>query len=593
MPHLIAQGQSPQHRWRRHLAPGREIKIGRTAAGWGIPWDDRVSRLHVAVTLESSGLRVDRIRGTQNPVFFKGKSCDSFRVQIGEHFVVGSTTFLLVDEQLAVTLDAPIPLAERTYSPRLLESRPFLDATRQIDAISRLPDIIAGAGTDEELFVQLTNLLFSAIDAASCVAVVAAPPDQIEETARILHWDRRPDSSTTLAASERLIRRAVDTGQSLVHIWHDGSSAEGAHFTQAGEVDWAFCTPVRGDSCPGWALYVAGAGVSRGSQPIENTNDLQDGVKFTELVAITLAHLRDLRQLERHKSTLGQFISPVVLEAVASRDPETVLAPREANVSVLFCDLRGFSEKSEQSVNDLMGLLNRVSVALGVMTRHILGKNGVIGDFHGDAAMGFWGWPLDQDDRVARACTAALDILAEFTAAQQSEHVLSDFRVGIGMATGTAVAGKIGTVDQVKVTVFGPVVNLAARLEELTRPLQAPILVDETTADILREAVPPTVARLRRVARIRPYGLKTSVEVSQLLPPVEAYPQLTDEHITAYESALDALLSGDWERAFELLHEVPAEDRVKDFLTVFIAQNDRTPPEQWDGVIPMRGKREA
>ena len=591
MPHLIAQGQSPQHRWRRQLVPGREIKIGRTAAGWGTPWDDRVSRLHVRIVLESAGLSVQRIADTRNPIFFKGKTEESFRVQVGEHFVIGSTTFLLVDEQLDVTLDAPLPLTEQTYSPRLLESRPFLNAARQIDAISRLPDIIAGAGTDEELFVQLTNLLFRAIEEAACVAVVAAPSDLPDQAARILHWDRRPDTAASLAASERLIRRAVDSGESLVHIWQDGNSPVGPNFTQAGEIDWAFCTPVRGESCPGWAIYVAGGGQQRGPEP--DANDLQDSVKFTELVAITLAHLRDLRQLERHKSTLGQFISPVVLDAVSNRDPESVLAPREANVSVLFCDLRGFSQKSERSVDDLMGLLNRVSLALGVMTRHILAQNGVIGDFHGDAAMGFWGWPLVQEDRVERACRAALEILAEFTAAQQSEHILSDFRVGIGMATGTAVAGKIGTVDQVKVTVFGPVVNLAARLEEMTRPLQAPILVDEATATLLRQVVPPTIARLRRVARIRPYGLQTPVEVSQLLPPASSYPLLSDEHIAAYESALDALLTSDWERAFELLHQVPAEDRVKDFLTVFIAQNDRTPPENWDGVIPMRGKREV
>ena len=260
-------------------------------------------------------------------------------------------------------------------------------------------------------------------------------------------------------------------------------------------------------------------------------------------------------------------------------------------MTVLFCDLRGFSRRSEQDAGDLLGLLNRVSRALGVMTHCILEQGGVVGDFHGDAAMGFWGWPIEQPDAVERACRAALSIRAAFDeVAQRDEHPLTDFRVGIGVATGPAVAGKIGTVDQVKVTVFGPVVNLASRLETMTKVLRAPLLIDEQTARRVRAQVSPEVARVRRVAKVRPYGMEAAVEVSELLPPVSAFPQLSDQHIAAYERALDALQARDWEAAFQWLHQVPADDRVKDYLTVFIAQHNRMPPPNWDGVIPIATK---
>jgi adenylate cyclase len=152
------------------------------------------------------------------------------------------------------------------------------------------------------------------------------------------------------------------------------------------------------------------------------------------------------------------------------------------------------------------------------------------------------------------------------------------------------VAGKIGTVDQVKVTVFGPVVNLASRLESMTKILHAPILIDERTAIVLRNHVSPKLARLRRVAVVKPYGLDRKVEVTELLPPASDYPQLSDQHIADYEQALDELVAGRWPQAFERLHRVPADDRVKDFLTVFIAQHNRTPPENWAGVIPLTTK---
>ena len=116
---------------------------------------------------------------------------------------------------------------------------------------------------------------------------------------------------------------------------------------------------------------------------------------------------------------------------------------RESEVAVLFCDLRGFSRTSERSGSDLLGLLERVSKALGVMTHQILDHGGVVGDFQGDAAMGFWGWPLPQSDIALRAALAALGIRAQFeAAAAQPGHPLADFRAGIGIATGLHRGGK-------------------------------------------------------------------------------------------------------------------------------------------------------
>jgi adenylate cyclase len=99
--------------------------------------------------------------------------------------------------------------------------------------------------------------------------------------------------------------------------------------------------------------------------------------------------------------------------------------------------------------------------------------------------------------------------------------------------------------------------------------------------------LPPEAARLRQLAKVRPHGLETPVVVSELLPPFLEYPQLSDEHLTAFESAVQALNARDWSRALALLHQVPPDDLAKDFLTVFIAQHNRTPPENWDGIVPV------
>ena len=86
----------------------------------------------------------------------------------------------------------------------------------------------------------------------------------------------------------------------------------------------------------------------------------------------------------------------------SGRDAEEVLAPKECEVSVLFCDLRGFVTTSESMADELFSLLQRVSSSLDVMTGKILKHGGVIGDFHGDSAMGFWGWPMNKYENLDR-----------------------------------------------------------------------------------------------------------------------------------------------------------------------------------------------
>lgn len=590
MSDLIAQGSDPHSRWRRTLSNGIVYELGRTAA-FGVPWDPQISRLHATLKLDGNRLHVQRAERARNPIFYHGQPSESFALRPGEHFVIGSTSFFLSNEKVNVTQDVPNPMTEQAFRAQYLRQVHYRDADKRINVLGQLPEIIATANSDSELFVQLANVLLAGIDRASSVAIVSLGEDM--KDVKVLHWDRRRLAASDFTPSARLIRQAIESDQSILHIWKPDEGSKAA-YTMSEEGDWAFATPVSGSNvCHNWAIYVAGEFTAESGTPSAEleTNDFRDDVKFTELVATTLASLKKITELEKQQASLGHFFSPVVMEALAGQDPDTVFAPREADVSILFCDLRGFSRTSEQLGDDLLGLLNRVSQALGVTTHHIFQQNGVIGDFHGDAAMGFWGWPIELPDFVLPACKAALGIRNELEySSQDPAHPLHQFRMGIGIATGRAVAGKIGTVDQVKVTAFGPVVNLAARLETMTKQLHAPILLDETTALYIRENVDSSVARIRKVARVKPFGLETPLIVSELLPPVTEYPQLTDEHIAAYEEALEYLLEGDWERAFKMLHQVPADDRVKDFLTVFIAQHDRVCPADWEGVIPLTSK---
>jgi adenylate cyclase len=602
MADLIAQGTSAQQRWRRPLPEARVVVLGRSPDTWApVPWDEQVSRRHAELCWRGGRLQVRRLPEARNPLYVRGEAQEAFELRPGGCFVCGQTTFTLTDDH-SVLAPQPLPVTEQAFPARELQRVPFRDADRRLEILSRLPEIISRSASDPELFIQLGNLLLAGIPQADAVAVVAVEPGATAgQQVEVLYWDRRLSLGGDFRPSEQLILRAVTSQESTSHLW--GGSASGPEGTAGASADWAFCTPLRSESCPGWGLYVAGrfqlAADLTPSLPRPATGppgapdpaDLRADLKFTELVAAVLGSLRQVRLLQHRQTVLSQFFSPSVLSTLGTRDADRQLTPRETDVSVLFCDLRGFSQEADRAADDLLGLLDRVSKALGVMTRHILDQGGVIADFQGDAALGFWGWPVAQADVIARVCQAALGIRAQFEAsARRVGHPLAGFRMGIGIATGRAVAGKIGTDDQAKIGVFGPVVNLASRLEGMTKFLHTPILLGETTARLARQQVPPEVGRFRRVAKVRPYGLDNPLIVTELLPPAGDYPELGDDHLAYYEEALDALLAGQWPRAYDLLHRIPPGDRVKDFLVVYIAQHNRTAPPDWDGVIPLTRK---
>jgi len=606
MSELLAQGPRPEDNWRRPLPPGEPVVLGRDAGAWTVPWEPYLSRRHAELIWRQGKLRVRRLSAAANPIYHSGKSDDAFDVEPLGGFVIGHTLFTLAADRLTPSSShGGMLLESRPISHSELERLKFRDAPHRLDVLSKLPGVISSASNDADLFARIGDMLLAGVPRADAVALVEAEDGPVEvcgpegskpePAIRLLHWDRRLTGEGSFDPSRRLVVEAVTKQQTILHVWsaHEPPSGEGP-FTLQGRFDWAFCSPVPGEGCKGWGLYVAGrfAGdpASTVLAPI-STNELRDDVKFTELVGEIVGSLRQVQVLRERQGVFRRFFSPGVLHVLSSQNAPQALEPREADVTVLFCDLREFSKKVEESAGNLLEVLNRVSSALGVMTRNIVENRGTIADFYGDAAMGFWGWPLDDPAKVENACRGALGIRAAFDAVIDNEaHPLFGFKVGIGIATGRAVAGGIGTTEQAKVGVFGPVVNLASRLEGMTKSLRVPILLDEPTAEFVRAQLPGSAARVRRLAKVRPYGLETALMVTELVPPAGPESALTDANLADYHAALEAFLAGEWVKAYELLHRLPPQDRGKDLLTGFILQYNHTPPPNWDGVIPLSSK---
>ena len=628
------------------LREGSILRIGRAPkSGWAVPWDQQVSREHADVLLTNGQLRVTCTEAARNPIVWNGQLQREIVVGLGEAFRIGDTEFRLdrLNQNLAVpqpinaTMDLggefettgiwkpPIPapiepaidvvfaadadVDEYSYSVDELKHVEFADPIRKMELLATLPAMIASSESDTDLAFKLAGLLLDAIPQAIAVAVVQydesvvnqlrqAPAEEFElPKPRLMRVQTREMFDERFVPSRRLLCRTLKLAESYsrslkhpesnVHIWA-GGEASGAQFTISGRLNWAYCTPIAAESCVGWCLYVSGEGGNEGS-PLITEDDLKRDVRFTELLAQFIGSIRQVRLLQEHKTQLSSFFSPNVIRSLTGQSADDVLKPSERDVTVMFCDVRGFSRKSEKYRDNLHELLNCVRAALSAMTGGILENDGAIADFQGDAALGFWGWPVTLDEGPIPACMAALAVLAEFNKPQGSQGLLEGFSVGVGIAFGRAIAGQIGTHQQAKVGVFGPVVNQGSRVEGMTKQFGVNICLDEAALEFARRRLPRDKGRVRKLARVIPKGMDTALTVGELLPPASPNCFVTDEMIEFHDSAVDAVIAGQWMQAREILNEVP-DSGPKQFLLNRMAEFNNTPPSDWSGAFALAQK---
>lgn len=589
---ILVQGQDPRQRAKQLLDPGKPYVIGRSVdCDIPVPWEKWLSREHVRLATSAAGVTVSKMNSSVNPVFFDGEDRDTMTLTAGQQFVIGQTSFLLREMQPMSPLPH-VPIQEISFSNLELQQVQFEDADRRMEALARLPAVIAMGLNQEEQAANLVSLVLAGIRHAEAAAVVALNP---QDGVRVIAWERRKEAQGTFRPSVSLIRDAIREWKSVLHVWEKNAEVT-SDYTVQSEFDWSFCTPAARQGSEGWGIYVAG----QLDEPLHDKHpmrrNLQSDVRFAQLIGEVISSSDRTNRMEGQLSVLRQFLSPPILKALeeTGRKGELnvdLLQPRVCQVTVLFCDLRGFSQQAEEMMNDLPGLLARVNGALEVMTSGILNHGGVTGDFLGDAVLGFWGWPFPSDEAPLKACRAALEIRREFLRIQRDRnHPLADFRVGIGVAHGRAVAGKIGTGGRVSVTVFGPVVNLASRLEGMTKRLHVPVVLDEATAQLARQGLSPDEARIRLLAHVRPYGMETPLLVSELLPPTGEFSDLTDAQLQKFEEGVRQFQAGHWEAAYRSLHEMPSSDQAQDFLLAHITQHNRVAPSSWKGIVELSGK---
>jgi len=239
------------------------------------------------------------------------------------------------------------------------------------------------------------------------------------------------------------------------------------------------------------------------------------------LMTSLLVFLRTERERGKVRHAFGRYLSPQLVERVALQPESLRLGGESRDLTVLFTDIRGFTGLSEtMTPQELTRFVNRF---LTPMTGIILDRQGTIDKYMGDAIMAFWNAPMTDPDHAANACRAALEMRARLTAlnadwrraAEAKGRAWTDVAIGIGLNTGDCVVGNMGSDQRFDYSVLGDTVNVAARLESLTKDLGADILAGEAT-----RAAAPDLAWLELDA-IRVRGRTQTARVFALLGDAE------------------------------------------------------------------------
>lgn len=308
------------------------------------------------------------------------------------------------------------------------------------------------------------------------------------------------------------------------------------------------------------------------------------GAKFavggTAVACMATAWLQEGAQARALRGAFAQYVSDDLLKVISS-DPTLVsLQGQRRELSILFSDIRDFTSHSERM--DPLELVAFLNAYLTPMTRAVLDHRGFVDKFIGDAVMALFGAPIPDPQHPEQAARAAL---AMHRALQQIQPIAVsrgiDLAIGVGINSGVVALGNLGSEDRFEYTVLGDAVNLASRLEGLTKTYGVFCLLGPQTSAALGPAF-----HQRTIDLVRVKGKDEPVEIFELMG-------FEQQRITWYEAldrwimGIGAWRAGDFPRAqrdFEAFLQANPDDTV---VALYLERLRLAPtaPDDWDGVF--------
>src|SRR5262245_9093087 len=328
---------------------------------------------------------------------------------------------------------------------------------------------------------------------------------------------------------------------------------------------------------------------------LDRSIDVTTRDEIGELSAAFNRMVEQLRQNERVRETFGRYIDPKVVEGLINRPALAEVEGQRRVMTVMFCDMKGFSTLSEgMTPQGLVKVMNRY---LSTMSEPIRNHRGIIDKYIGDAIMAYWGPPfVEAADQATAACLAAIDMIERIPTLRRDLPELLGVRsiplecdLRIGIATGEALVGSIGSEFMMSYTVMGDTVNLGARLEAANKIYGTRILACEATAAAARG--PVDVREIDRIVVVGQTQPQVVYEITGRKGEAEPKDAVS---MTKYGEGLAAYRARRWEEARAAfnaaLKAAPGDGPSKALAARIDILRDNPPPPDWDGSWQMGSK---
>lgn len=294
------------------------------------------------------------------------------------------------------------------------------------------------------------------------------------------------------------------------------------------------------------------------------------------------------KEKRRTRSAFGMYVHPGLINQML-RDPGLLrLGGEEAELTVMFSDVRGFTSISEKlTPTQLVDLLNEY---LTVMSDTIMRTWGTVDKYEGDAIMAFWGRPYPQPDHALRACEACLNMIEElkFLNSKWKSEGKQELNIGIGLNSGPMVVGNMGSLKRFNYTVMGDAVNLGARLEGQNKEYGTHIIISEGTYAYARDKF-----ICRELDLIRVKGKMKPVAIYELMAKAEDAAKF-EPLAKVFRQGLKLYRLGQFDEALQVFEDIlaayPNDGPAKLFASRARAYVQTPPVGVWDGVFTATSK---
>jgi adenylate cyclase len=313
------------------------------------------------------------------------------------------------------------------------------------------------------------------------------------------------------------------------------------------------------------------------------------GVAFCYVGGLVYSTITEQKEKYRIRKIFQHYVSPSIVDKMLDSGQLPEFGGERRDLTVLFSDIRRFSHFSEQHEPEFV--VSRLSDYFTEMVDIIFKHEGTLDKFVGDEIMAIFGAPLYYENHAERACHAALEMSERLRLMQQRWAAANQevFEIGIGINTGKAVVGNLGSEQLFDYTVIGNEINLGARIESANKVYQTTILLSENTFLQVQDK-----AKAREIDHIRAVGLQNPVRIYELRS-METLPEIEQELIIdAFAEGLRLYRSRNWGEALKtfrrILRHFPNDEPSRVYTVRCLNFLEHPPAPDWDTIYDLKEK---